>query len=392
MIRRPLIAVLILMGLCASLHADPAAPSDNSIPDPKSAPALDATVPADFVEHQAGDSGVTLRIPKDWIVIDPPPPTMKFMAFVNKTAFVNKDIDRVTVNITPYPPGGRIESVYPVVTRLHANDPKMYDSMQTDFVKLNGEPVIRLVYQNITNPNDLKRAIQFIFLKHDELYVLSFTAHEENYAALLPTFEQVAVSMQLPDHLPQGTHRSPKLNPKYVLSEPNAEDTAAQIKTIESNWQNAAGQPVDLLADMQGDCTRRPDGTVVLDRGQKIVSSASYTVPATFRIIALTKNNDVRIAYPADQIIFNWGMDPTQLRVDGGPANGHHKDGAGQLAPDKWVGIELIVRPDEMVIYVDGQERYRAAADFSKINKPLSITAHDGSMEIKSVKVIAGNG
>jgi hypothetical protein len=160
------------------------------------------------------------------------------------------------------------------------------------------------------------------------------------------------------------------------------------MQQIQAGWQATAGNPVDLLAQMQGPSTPKPDGTVQLDRGQKISSPDSYAVPADFRMVVLTENNDVRVAFAANQIIFNWEMDPTQLRVDGGPADGQHKAGAGQLPAGKWVGIELIVRPDQMIIYVNGQEQYRAMADFSQVKQSLSITAHNGSMKIKSITVV----
>ena len=41
-----------------------------------------------------------------------------------------------------------------------------------------------------------------------------------------------------------------------------------------------------------------------------------------------------------------------------------------------------------MVIYVDGEERYRFAGDFSEINRPFSIYAHNGSLDIQSITAV----
>ena len=138
---------------------------------------------------------------------------------------------------------------------------------------------------------------------------------------------------------------------------------------------------------MQGDCTRRPDGIVVLDRRQKIVSPSKFTVPVTFRIIALTNNNDVRIAYPADQIIFNWEYDRDQLRIDGGPLSGKYKRSAGGIPVNKWVVVEIEVLKDRLRISVDGAERFRGKADFSAVDQPLEIFPAAGStIMVRSIK------
>jgi hypothetical protein len=107
-----------------------------------------------------------------------------------------------------------------------------------------------------------------------------------------------------------------------------------------------------------------------------------------FRVIAMTDGKDIRFAHAADYIIFNWEMNADEFRIDGGPAGGKHKPGAGRIAANQWVGIELIVLPNEFVIYVDGKERFRHQADFTQINKPLTITSHRGVMKIKSVEVV----
>ena len=131
------------------------------------------------------------------------------------------------------------------------------------------------------------------------------------------------------------------------------------------------------------------DGNILLTGGQKVATTDKIAAPVTFRFIVLTNINDTRIAYAADQIIFNWEMNHDELRVDGGPANGQYKPDAGRLPPNQWVGIELVVHANEMVIYINGVEKYRAKGDFSKVDMPFTITAHNGVMKIKSVAVVS---
>ena len=76
------------------------------------------------------------------------------------------------------------------------------------------------------------------------------------------------------------------------------------------------------------------------------------------------------------------------MRLYLGPAHEKHKQGAGTLPKDVWVGMEFTVTPKEMVIYVDGAERYRAEGDFSKIHQQFAIRADNGDIWVKSIEVI----
>jgi hypothetical protein len=67
------------------------------------------------------------------------------------------------------------------------------------------------------------------------------------------------------------------------------------------------------------------------------------------------------------------------LRIDGGPASGRHKKGAGRIPINTWVEIKLRVLPDSMTIFVDGKERYYTEADFSKIDDRFKIWPANGS-------------
>jgi hypothetical protein len=143
-----------------------------------------------------------------------------------------------------------------------------------------------------------------------------------------------------------------------------------------------------LLETMRGSYfAKQDDGTYLLSRRGRITTIDSYSVPVAFEIVVMSDEKDLRLAYAADQIIFNWEGNKDQLRVDGGPANGHHRKGAGRLPAGQWATIVLTVIRDEMVISVDGVEKYRTKADFSKVNEPLSIYASNGDVKLKSVKV-----
>ena len=165
-------------------------------------------------------------------------------------------------------------------------------------------------------------------------------------------------------------------------------DAAAKLRRIESSWQ-VTGNSTDLMPTMSGRTARDAEGNYVLTNMERIMTDRAFATPVTFHIVAQTTSTNIRLSYAANQIIFNWEMNPDELRIDGGPANGQHKKGGGRVPVNEWVGMELVVRADEMVIYVDGQERQRVRADFSKVKEPLTLWTMGGStMKVRAVGVV----
>ena len=114
----------------------------------------------------------------------------------------------------------------------------------------------------------------------------------------------------------------------------------------------------------------------------------SWRPPVEITVVAKTDSTNLRLAYAADQIIFNWEGNPYQLRVDGGPANGLHQDGAGHIPKGKYVTVKWVVTTTHQSIYVNGQLRYRHDGDYSQIDRPVSVFPANGStVTVKSVTV-----
>ena len=57
----------------------------------------------------------------------------------------------------------------------------------------------------------------------------------------------------------------------------------------------------------------------ILTGGQHFNSRQAYRPPIEITVVAKTDSTNLRLGYAAEQIIFNWEMNPSQLRVDGGP-------------------------------------------------------------------------
>ncbi len=123
---------------------------------------------------------------------------------------------------------------------------------------------------------------------------------------------------------------------------------------------------------------------------EKLVLPRLFHPPVEFNIVAQTDSTNLRLGYAADQVIFNWEVDPTQLRIDGGPAAGQQKDGAGSIPASRDVNIRWVVKPDQQQIYVDGQLRFEHKGDYSKLRRPLSIFTYQAIVTVKSITITGG--
>ena len=133
--------------------------------------------------------------------------------------------------------------------------------------------------------------------------------------------------------------------------------------------------------------------TIFSSEGIELTSKDCLTTPGTFQppveitIVAKTDSHDLRMAYAADQVIFNWGDNPHELRVDGGPANGLHKAEAGEIPTGKYVSIRWVVTANKQAIYVNNELRYEHQGDYSQINRAVSVFPVDSKVTVKSIQV-----
>jgi hypothetical protein len=126
----------------------------------------------------------------------------------------------------------------------------------------------------------------------------------------------------------------------------------------------------------------------VLKNSDRLNTPDTFQPPVEIDVVAKTDSNNLRLAYAADQIIFNWEMNQTELRVDGGPADGHHAPGAGYITPGKYVKIKWVVTTTQQSIYVDGNLRFSHTGDYSHINRCVSVfTAPGDTVTVRSLRI-----
>lgn len=111
---------------------------------------------------------------------------------------------------------------------------------------------------------------------------------------------------------------------------------------------------------------------MLLKDGDVISTKASFHPPVEITVTAKVDQKNLIIGYAADQITFNWdGPEPTQLRVEGGPAAHRHKTGAGLIPTNRYVNFRLVVTASRQQIFVDKGGRYSHDGDYSTINRPI---------------------
>jgi hypothetical protein len=126
----------------------------------------------------------------------------------------------------------------------------------------------------------------------------------------------------------------------------------------------------------------------VLKGSDRLNSPQALRPPVEITLVAKTDSTNLRLAYAADQIIFNWEGNPSELRVDGGPADGLHKRGAGHIPVGKYVTVKWLVTQTNQAIYVDGNLRFQHSGDYSQINRRVTVFPANGStVTVKSLKV-----
>ncbi len=122
--------------------------------------------------------------------------------------------------------------------------------------------------------------------------------------------------------------------------------------------------------------------------GNDVLSTpAIFRPPVDITIVAKTSATNLRMGYAADQVIFNWEANGSELRVDGGPANGQHRPGMGAIPPNQYVTIRWVVTPRSQAIYVNGGLRFRHDGNYSQIDRPVSVFTYRSTVTVKSVSV-----
>lgn len=161
-----------------------------------------------------------------------------------------------------------------------------------------------------------------------------------------------------------------------------------QIKVSTLRRAAIIGMSTLLVAGIVTFAIAKLTKVTVLKGDTRLITPQSFRPPVEIMVVAKTDSTNLRLSYAADQIIFNWEMDKSQFRIDGGPADGLHKPGAGRIPVRKYVTVKWIVTTTRQAIYVDGRLRFEHEGDYSQINSSVSVFPANGStVTVKSITV-----
>jgi hypothetical protein len=149
---------------------------------------LNATVPANFVAHSV--DGVTIKTPPDWKRAPGNRP-IRIMLFAPDA--------RTNVNlvVTPGEPDLDVAALSRQAPQAMKDKVPGFSLEKNDEVSINNNPAARISYSGSMSGVSL-RATQYMIVRGNSVYILTYTAPAAAYQANLPTAEQIAVSMQLP--------------------------------------------------------------------------------------------------------------------------------------------------------------------------------------------------
>ncbi len=126
---------------------------------------------------------------------------------------------------------------------------------------------------------------------------------------------------------------------------------------------------------------------ILLKGAERFETPESFAPPVEITVVAKTDDRNLRLGYAANQLIFNWEVRETSLRVDGGVAGGLHKEGAGQIPRNTFVTIRWVVKPTSQTVFVDDEKRYEHIGNYAGLNKPMAVFASGSTVTVKSLKV-----
>ena len=142
----------------------------------------------------------------------------------------------------------------------------------------------------------------------------------------------------------------------------------------------------------------RPEGErAVTNTGEGMVLSGEswlytreeYSPPLVIHALAKTDLTNIRLAYAQGRVIFNWELNPSELRFHD-PVTGQISAVAnqGKVPVNEWQDIEWFIETNSSRVLVNGIERARLTGNYSGLAELAAIgTARGGTVTVKQFEV-----
>jgi hypothetical protein len=133
------------------------------------------------------------------------------------------------------------------------------------------------------------------------------------------------------------------------------------------------------------------EGLILSDterKGGSIRTQQKFRPPLVIRTRAKTDSHNLRLFYGDGVVIFNWEMNPAEMRVHD-PATGRVTAlaGKGGILPNEWHDIVWEIGRANMRILVDGQPRFQTRGDYTKLDTTAGIGTFLSKLTVASFVV-----
>ncbi len=179
---------------------------------------------------------------------------------------------------------------------------------------------------------------------------------------------------------------------------------AEEINQLRDERKGVKPKPAapDLVAEartrliLKGAAKLTPEGVVITGEGDRdnfLWVAQEVPVPFKAQFVVKTDSTNIRLRYGNMRFIFNWEMNPSELRADGFPSGGERPvPGQGNVPRKQWVTIDLVVTDTYVEVLVDGKTRTKVSDDFKGFKKRLGIqNAMDSVVTVKSLRLLPVN-
>ncbi|HEY6229414.1 MAG TPA: DnaJ domain-containing protein [Verrucomicrobiae bacterium] len=123
-------------------------------------------------------------------------------------------------------------------------------------------------------------------------------------------------------------------------------------------------------------------------KGGAIMTQQKFHPPLVIRTRAKTDSLNLRLFYGGGMVIFNWEVNPGELRVHE-PANGRATPvpGRGRILPNEWHDIVWEIGRGGMRLMLDGKIWFQCNGDYSKVDATAGIGEYLSKVTVASFVV-----
>jgi hypothetical protein len=127
-----------------------------------------------------------------------------------------------------------------------------------------------------------------------------------------------------------------------------------------------------------------------IKKGVTVSTREDFSGPLEINVVARTEKENIRLQAPQGaQVIFNWEVNPNELRVNRPDGGSLATASVTPLKPETWYRLRWRITDEGMQIFVNDQMIFAEKKDYSLTSKsPVKIQAVNSLIEVRDFHVI----